>query len=117
MSKLVTDDNGYTLFVGGGRDSFFKQKGGFPVSDQSPVLHSTSSKVRNGDHVLEKSCMLAVSKTFLVRIAGGDFLDIHFEIYRAENQIYLPLLLIDAHLRSLKHANWKFIFCFSNFKH
>ena len=46
------DNDSNPLPVRGGRDAFLVQQGRLPVSDQAPVLHRTSSKVRDGNHVL-----------------------------------------------------------------
>lgn len=49
MNELMGDNTGHSLLVVGGRLAFIVQQVGLPVGDETPVLHGTGAKVRDGD--------------------------------------------------------------------
>lgn len=48
MNKLVGDNTGHSLLVVGRRLVLVIQQVGLPVGDEAPVLHGTSTEVRDG---------------------------------------------------------------------
>lgn len=48
VNQLMGDDTGHSLLIVGGRLVLIIQQVGLPVSDEAPVLHCTSAKVRDG---------------------------------------------------------------------
>lgn len=48
VDQFMGDDAGHPLLVGGRRLVLVVQQVGLPVSDQTPVLHGTGAKVRDG---------------------------------------------------------------------
>ena len=92
MNQLMGNNTGHPLLVVGGRLVLIIQQVGLPVGNEAPVLHGTSTKVRNGyliwiktthepnevstchfNHVLMYNCLIQSCDTVRLSLTKLDY--------------------------------------------
>lgn len=64
MGQFVSDDGGYPLLVGVGGEGLVIQQRRLSVRDQTPVLHGSRVKIRDGDLICRTEEILKSQASF-----------------------------------------------------